>query len=63
MNTLEQFEQIKNIILSPAMEKDISSFCEKGNKAAGIRIRKELQTIKKLADAGRKEIQARKNNS
>lgn len=38
--------------------KDVAKFEEKGNKAAGKRVRKFLLAFSKLSKAGRKEISA-----
>lgn len=43
------------------VEDDIKKFDEKGNKAAGTRVRKTMQDIKKLAQEIRVEVQERKN--
>lgn len=44
------------------LEPDITKFYEKGNKAAGTRARKTLQTMKKKAQEIRMEIQEWKNS-
>lgn len=43
------------------LEPDITKFYEKGNKAAGTRARKTLQSMKKKAQEIRMEIQEWKN--
>ena len=43
------------------LEADFSAFYEKGNKAAGTRIRKAMQEIKQTAQEIRLEVQAMKN--
>lgn len=43
------------------VEDDIKKFDEKGNKAAGTRVRKAMQELKKLAQEIRLEVQERKN--
>lgn len=43
------------------LQPDINKFYEKGNKAAGTRARKTLQTMKKKAQEIRLEIQEWKN--
>jgi len=43
------------------VEDDIKKFDEKGNKAAGTRVRKTMQDLKKLAQEIRVEVQERKN--
>ncbi|MEM1118300.1 MAG: histone H1 [Bacteroidota bacterium] len=43
------------------MEDDFNKFYEKGNKAAGTRIRKGMQELKKLAQDIRIDVQEKKN--
>lgn len=43
------------------VEDDIKKFDERGNKAAGTRVRKTMQDLKKLAQEIRVEVQERKN--
>ncbi len=43
------------------LEADFAAFYEKGNKAAGTRIRKAMQEIKQTAQEIRLEVQAMKN--
>jgi len=43
-----------------SVEEDCNKFFENGNKSAGVRARKNLQEIKKLAQELRIEIQATK---
>ena len=52
---MEKLEQIKGIL--EAMSTDIDKFYNKGQNAAGTRIRKELNNIRKIAAEMRKEIQ------
>ena len=56
---MARFDDIKDLVMG--MEADFSAFYDKGNKAAGTRVRKGLQETKKLADEIRKEVQAMKN--
>jgi len=56
---METFNQIKETIAS--MEDDMTKFTEKGNNAAAGRLRKALQSLKKLAQQMRVEIQEKKN--
>jgi hypothetical protein len=51
METLNQIEEILNSI-----KEDATKFFEKGNKAAGTRVRKAMQEIKGLAQAVRTEV-------
>lgn len=56
-NTL--FDQLKAVV--EGAEKDAEKFYEKGNKAAGTRLRKAMQEIKGLATNVRKDVQGIKN--
>lgn len=51
MQNLNQIEEILNSI-----KEDATKFFEKGNKAAGTRVRKAMQEIKSLAQAVRTEV-------
>jgi len=42
---------------------DFAKFYDKGNKAAGTRVRKGMQALKVWAQDVRKEVQAKKNAS
>lgn len=53
------FDQIRNHIMS--LEDDFEKFYEKGNKAAGTRVRKGMQELKDLAQKIRLEVQNMKN--
>jgi hypothetical protein len=44
-----------------SMEDDFSKFFDKGNKAAGTRLRKQMQDLKNLAQEIRVHIQSQKN--
>ncbi|GJQ12118.1 hypothetical protein GpartN1_g3909.t1 [Galdieria partita] len=55
---MDKIEELKSLINT--VEEDCDKFFEKGNKAAGVRARKTLQEIKKLAQELRVEIQASK---
>jgi hypothetical protein len=44
-----------------SLEDDFSKFYDKGNKAAGTRIRKGMQELKELAQKIRLEVQGMKN--
>jgi hypothetical protein len=55
---MENYEVLKSLVLS--LEEDLKKFNEKGNKAAGGRIRKSMQEVKSLAQAIRIEIQEKK---
>ncbi len=52
---MKKFEELKNIIAS--LEGDADKFYNKGNSAAGTRIRKGMQELKNAAQAIRQEVQ------
>lgn len=56
---MEKFTALKELI--NFAEKDATSFFEKGNKAAGTRLRNALQQSKALAQDIRNEVTAKKN--
>lgn len=56
---MEKFKALKELINSA--EKDAASFYQKGNKAAGTRLRNTLQKCKVLAQDIRNEVSAKKN--
>lgn len=56
---MKKFEELKNIIAS--LEGDADKFYNKGNSAAGTRIRKGMQELKNAAQAIRQEVQELKN--
>jgi len=51
---LEHLEQIRQAL--DTIQEDAVKFTEKGNKAAGTRIRKQMQEIKALAQAVRTSV-------
>ena len=55
---MNHYENIKNIIA--AMEADVQKFYG-GNNAAGTRVRKALQDLKKAAQEMRIDVQEKKN--
>lgn len=55
---MSAFTKLKELVA--ATEADATAFYEKGNKAAGTRVRKALQEIKVLAQEGRNEVTAKK---
>ena len=57
---MEKLQQIREIL--DGMQKDIEKFYDKSQNAAGTRIRKDLNSIRKLAAEMRKEIQDVRNN-
>lgn len=54
-----RFVELKGIVNS--LEDDFAKFYEKGNKAAGTRVRKGMQELKDLAQTIRLEVQKAKN--
>ena len=56
---MSRFAQVKDLVAS--LESDFEKFYEKGNKAAGTRIRKGMQEMKHLAQEIRTEVQNQKN--
>ena len=61
MANFERFTELKDLITG--LEGDADKFYNKGNSAAGTRVRKGLQDIKNLAQAIRLEIQEAKNTA
>ena len=58
---MSNFEKLKDFVAD--LERDFTQFYEKGNKAAGTRIRKAMQDIKNTAQEIRLEVQDMKNNA
>ena len=56
---MSKYEDLKAKIHE--IEEDVQKFYDKGNNAAGTRIRKAMQEVKALAQDIRKEVQAKKN--
>jgi len=56
---MEKINEIKELIASA--EKDATAFYEKGNKAAGTRLRGALQQLKALAQEVRTHVTENKN--
>ncbi len=56
----DRFEQLRSFVSD--MEDDFSKFYGKGNKAAGTRVRKGMQELKKMAQDIRVEVQSMKNS-
>lgn len=56
---MNQFETIKNMLES--MKSDFEKFYDKGNNAAGTRVRKGLQDLKNKCQEVRLDVQNRKN--
>ena len=55
---MKKFNDLKNLITS--LEADVIKFYEKENAAAGTRVRKGMQDIKKLVQDIRVEVQNKK---
>lgn len=58
---MNNFSKIKDLVLS--LEGDFEKFYEKGNSAAGTRVRKGMQDLKNMAQDIRKEVQDMKNSA
>lgn len=56
---MKRFEQVRDLLMS--LEDDFVKFYEKGNQAAGTRVRKGMQDLKNLSQEIRVEIQEIKN--
>ncbi len=56
---MELYEELKNLVSN--LEEDASKFYEKGNKAAGTRVRKACQDIKNLCQDIRVDVSSKKN--
>lgn len=56
---MDRFGNLRDLVHS--LEDDFKKFYEKGNKAAGTRVRKGMQDLKNLAQDIRKEVQDIKN--
>ena len=51
---MDNYEKLKSLV--EEMEADVVKFYDKGVKSAGVRVRKNLQEIKNLAQTMRLEI-------
>ncbi len=58
---MKRFEELKDLVMS--MEGDFAKFYDKGNQAAGTRVRKGMQDLKNLAQEIRIEVQDIKNKA
>jgi hypothetical protein len=56
---MSKFSEVKNLVMS--LEADFEKFYDKGNQAAGTRVRKGMQDLKNLAQTIRTEVQDKKN--
>jgi hypothetical protein len=53
---MKEYEKIKQLVA--ALEEDVIKFGDKGNNAAGTRVRKGLQDIKRACQEMRDAVQA-----
>ena len=58
---MQKFQELKNLLSS--LEGDFDKFYNKGNSAAGTRVRKGMQDLKNIAQAIRAEVQELKNKA
>jgi hypothetical protein len=56
---MKRFDELRDLVMS--LEADFEKFYEKGNQAAGTRVRKGMQDLKNLAQDIRIEVQDKKN--
>lgn len=56
---MKRFEQLQELL--SALEGDFQKFYDKGNSAAGTRVRKGMQELKNLSQEIRIEVQDMKN--
>ena len=59
--TMSRYDELTSLV--EGLGSDFAKFYDKGNKAAGTRVRKGMQTLKVWAQDVRKEVQAKKNAS
>ena len=55
---MSKFDDLKGFVDS--LEDDFGKFYDKGNKAAGTRVRKAMQDLKKMAQDIRVDVQEKK---
>ena len=55
-----RFTEVRDLVMG--MEADFNKFYDKGNKAAGTRVRKAMQDLKNLAQDIRLGVQKAKNS-
>jgi uncharacterized membrane protein len=58
---MSNFGQLKDLVMS--LEADFEKFYDKGNSAAGTRVRKGMQELKNMAQTIRTEVQNTKNTA
>ncbi|MFN3802447.1 histone H1 [Belliella pelovolcani] len=56
---MSKFSEIRDLVMG--LEADFEKFYDKGNQAAGTRVRKGMQDLKNMAQDIRKEVQDMKN--
>ena len=52
---MKRFDELRDLVMS--LEGDFQKFYDKGNQAAGTRVRKGMQELKNLAQEIRVEVQ------
>jgi len=52
---MKEYDKVKQLVA--ALEEDVAKFSEKGNSAAGTRVRKGLQDVKRACQEMRDAIQ------
>ncbi len=58
---MNRYEDLLKMIQS--FEKDFTKFYKNGNKTAGVRVRKDMQDLRRLAKSIRDEIQLLKDDT
>lgn len=58
---MKRYGQVKGLVES--LESDFEKFYDKGNQAAGTRVRKGMQELKNLSQQIRVEVQTMKNSA
>lgn len=58
---MKRFDELRDLVMS--LEADFQKFYDKGNQAAGTRVRKGMQDLKNVAQEIRVEVQETKNKS
>ncbi len=56
---MKRFDELRDLVMN--LEADFQKFYDKGNQAAGTRVRKGMQELKNLAQDIRVEVQDIKN--
>lgn len=57
---MSRFDQLMELVQS--FKNDFDKFYDKGNKTAGVRLRKDMQTLRSLAMDIRNEVQTMKRS-